>query len=263
MAVEAAVQATMSHAEFNKRFRHPVKFDGSDYKEVKLSPEEQRKQLSELASKQLHVFLERYGDLLAKADLKALSALPGAETPEVQFWLSRLGQEPLSAAIKQKRARSRRLKWTEREEQRPDGFFCEEEMQKRQPMLWKSMIGRFMMDGVAAAPREGEMSGFLFNQLERDVETSAQQQMEIEQPVDDMEEDDDESSDCGNDLTSKRARFQTIMRDRFINGKERSDFIDYTKIDEDSDLDDLEVLGQDAEERYFDDDDVLSDDDDI
>ncbi len=48
------------------------------------------------------------------------------------------------------------------------------------------------------------------------------------------------------------ADFRRVMKERFIDGKEKH--FDYSKVDDDSDLDDLETMGRDAEERYFDED---------
>jgi hypothetical protein len=47
--------------------------------------------------------------------------------------------------------------------------------------------------------------------------------------------------------------FYSTMKDRFIDGRE-GEFVDYTKIDHNEDLDDLEEEERDREEKYFDED---------
>merc|ERR1712032_836095 len=54
------------------------------------------------------------------------------------------------------------------------------------------------------------------------------------------------------DTTLRCAQFLKAMRERFVNGLE-ADF-DYSRLDEDSDLDDIVELGRDAEDKYFADD---------
>merc|ERR1711871_1295380 len=80
-AMDAAVRHAMAHTDFMKKFRHPIKFNGTDYVETKLTEEEQFAQLRGLLSSgSLHVFLERYGAMLEASDLDALGSSSAAET---------------------------------------------------------------------------------------------------------------------------------------------------------------------------------------
>lgn len=274
VAAELLVRSVMSKPEFAARFKHPVRFDGVDFREARLSEDEQRMQLLGLASSQLHIFLERYGNLLSKVDLAAIGNGLQGDTPEVRYWLDRLLQQPASQAVQQKRARRRRYKWAQTEVDRSDGFFSEEAMRRRQPALWQQMVGRHIQQlGHQAGGSAGfgicgasSMSAFLVDQLDKQVEADAEKEVQAaarargdeEADIFEDEEHEEEFEPDACDVAAKRARFLDIMRDRFINGKESSD---YQRIDEDSDLDDMEVEGRDLEERYFDADD--DDDDDI
>jgi len=52
------------------------------------------------------------------------------------------------------------------------------------------------------------------------------------------------------------AEFQSRMQQQFIGGGDRLFGVDYARIDEDENLDDLEAIGRDMEDKWFDDDEV-------
>ncbi|OLP81582.1 hypothetical protein AK812_SmicGene37878 [Symbiodinium microadriaticum] len=81
-AVDVAVKRVMEHADFASKFKHPVKFNGTDFVEERLTAEQQLAEVTRSASQQMHVFLERYGSLLCAEDLRALAGCPAAETAE-------------------------------------------------------------------------------------------------------------------------------------------------------------------------------------
>jgi len=291
-AVEAAVRRVTQHAEFANKFKHPVKFNGTDFVEQRLSSEQQFQEVSKDASKKLHIFLERYGTLLQTEDLHALVSCTAAESPEARFWLEKLLKEPLSNAEISKRSRRRRYIWAKREMVRASGFFSEEEMKNRDPMLFHRLVGQHEDTNVQlSAPMQGGLSNYLMQQLDKecDAESILRQparaaassapgedvqgppkrlrvtKVKVDLDEDDFENDLDDyemdlggasGDDCsmagGDDVATRRARFLKMMRDRFIDGLER-DF-NYGGLDEDSDLDDVVELGRDAEDKYFDDD---------
>ncbi|CAE7214563.1 unnamed protein product [Symbiodinium sp. CCMP2592] len=80
--VDVAVKRVMEHADFASKFKHPVKFNGTDFIEQRLTTEQQLAEVTRSASQQMHVFLERYGSLLCAEDLRALAGCPAAETAE-------------------------------------------------------------------------------------------------------------------------------------------------------------------------------------
>lgn len=299
--MDAAVRHAMAHADFSRKFKHPIKFNGTDFVETKLSEEEQFNELRRLLSRgSLHVFLERYGGMLESSDLEALGKTPAAETAESKIWLERLGREPPSQTLIQKRARRRRWSWAKREMVEASGFFSEDVMKHRDPRLFHKLIGRHLTSTMRnTEPMKGSLSSYLMQRLDQECEadanradtggdvtppasqaegaggaTSAQpgvgaeassegaprKKPRTEKDKEDVASDDGSQSEevmdgeqqAGEevDVTGRRAQFLKSMRDRFINGKETA--FDYGKIDEDSDLDDLTELGQDAEDKYFD-----------
>mmetsp|Transcript_153180 Transcript_153180/g.491222 ORF Transcript_153180/g.491222 Transcript_153180/m.491222 type:complete len:313 (+) Transcript_153180:63-1001(+) len=169
--LDAAVRHVTSHPDFAGRFKHPVKFNGSEFVETKLTEEEQLREVTKLASGSLHVFLERYGNMLPMGDVQALRKLPDANAAEVQFWVERLLREPLEGSRRDKQRRRRRWVWARREMARPDGFFCEDEMKRRDPKMFHRLVGRHLDSALKlSAPMQGSLSGYLMQQLERECE---------------------------------------------------------------------------------------------
>uniref|UniRef100_A0A7S4QIR0 CCD97-like C-terminal domain-containing protein n=1 Tax=Alexandrium monilatum TaxID=311494 RepID=A0A7S4QIR0_9DINO len=171
MAVDTVVRRVVAHPDFAKTFRHPLKFNGTDFVEQRMSQEEQAAEVAKLASKSLHVFLERYGTMLLAEDVRAISGCPAAATAEARFWIERLLRSPASDAMRQKQRRRRRWLWARREMSRSDGFFSEEEMKRRDPRLFHQMVGRHLDSGMQlSAPMQGSLSGYLMQQLDKEVD---------------------------------------------------------------------------------------------
>ncbi|CAJ1410720.1 unnamed protein product [Effrenium voratum] len=89
-AVEFAVKRVMEHADFAGKFKHPVKFNGTDFVEQRLSSEQQLAEVTRSACRQMHVFLERYGGMLGAEETsapwmdKAYIALVGWMKPDLR-----------------------------------------------------------------------------------------------------------------------------------------------------------------------------------
>lgn len=312
--VAASVKRVIAHPDFEKNFKHPVKFNGTDFVEQRLSGDEQAAEVGQIANTKLHIFLERYGTLLNSEDLRALQESSAASTEEARIWLGRLMREPLSQSSRHKQCRRRRWTWCRREMALNTGFFSEEEMKRRDPKLFHACVGRYVDNNVrlSTAPMQGSLSGYLMQQLERECEASAsipasatsapkssaqpsseqepleqaQKRHKSETPNDlpsgersapaaqeegsqhhgdedsisDLSDNDsggetegkevNEGGEVTDDAAVRRAKFLKAMRNRFVNGQEKE--FQYNAVDDDSDLDDIVELGQDAEERYFD-----------
>eukprot|EP00933_Yihiella_yeosuensis_P028917 TRINITY_DN22690_c0_g1_i1.p1 TRINITY_DN22690_c0_g1~~TRINITY_DN22690_c0_g1_i1.p1 ORF type:complete len:288 (+),score=79.73 TRINITY_DN22690_c0_g1_i1:149-1012(+) len=282
-AVSKAVHRVTSHAEFSTKFKHPVKFNGTDFVEQRLTAEQQLEEVSKIAIGSMHIFLERYGTMLERQDLIALQTTPASQTAEARFWFERLLKAPPSSSDLGKQKRRRRYVWAKREMAKPNGFFSEEEMKDRDPQLYHKLIGQYQNSGASmSAPMQGSLSGYLLQQLEKDCDAEAAAAAGVssanatgssgqkrqhddldDEECEDLDDDMDVSMsvppDSGNvggigssdDLACKRAKFLKIMRNRFILGSE--DY-KYSIVDSDSDLDDVVEIGRDAEDKYFGDD---------
>mmetsp|Transcript_36142 Transcript_36142/g.84694 ORF Transcript_36142/g.84694 Transcript_36142/m.84694 type:complete len:281 (+) Transcript_36142:49-891(+) len=280
MAIELAVRQVVQHKDFAVKFKHPIRFDGTNYVETRLGVEEQQAEVSKLAGKSPHVFLERYGDLLSQEEMLALKQSFAQTSPEVQYWLDKYLQKPPSEAERSKLARRRRWNWAKLEMAKGEGFFSEQEMKRREPKLFMELVGRHLEPASQmTAPEKGGLSTYLLQQMDRE---EFERSLEPPGPVRGEDEegcrpaktrrrnDEDEiggvvgndedvdmllsdtEGDGGQvDIAERRAQFLKAMRNKFIDGRER-DF-DYNHVDVDSDLDDLAELNRDAEEKYFDD----------
>ncbi|CAJ1443390.1 unnamed protein product [Effrenium voratum] len=167
---------------------------------------------------------------------------------------------------------------------RSAGFFCEDEMKQRDPQLFHHLVGQYVDTTVKLSdPMQGSLSTYLMQQLEKQVEAdelqaaggarsaaspfasvargggdsapAKRQKVQEAEDEDFTNEDyydvsDDEGGGGADDAAVRRAKFLKAMRDKFVDGLERS--FDYKALDEDSDLDDLVEMGRDAEEKYFD-----------
>jgi len=171
VAMDDVVRRLVAHASFAGKFKHPVRFDGTDFVEQRLTPDEQFAEVAKIASTKMHVFLERYGELLSVEDLVSVSASPLAEAEEVRFWLARLRRDPPSDNEKQKRSRRRRWLWARREMGAAEGFFSEDEMKRRDPKLFHKLVGRHLDSGARLSqPMQGSLSGYLMQRLEKESE---------------------------------------------------------------------------------------------
>lgn len=170
-AMDDVVRRLVAHDSFAGRFKHPVHFNGTDFVERRLTPDEQFAEVAEVASTKMHVFLERYGELLSVEDLVSVSASPLAETEEVRFWLARLRREPPSDTKRQKQSRRRRWLWARREMAAAEGFFSEDEMKRRNAKLFHELVGRHLDSGARLSkPMQGSLSGYLMQRLEKEAD---------------------------------------------------------------------------------------------
>ncbi|XP_065715532.2 coiled-coil domain-containing protein 97 isoform X6 [Patagioenas fasciata] len=127
-------------------------------------------------------------------------------------------------------------------------YFSEREMRLRAPRLYQRHIGRFGGGGdpetppgdpASAPPGPPSLAQLLLKALEQ----------EAPQPTDDESSDDSGDPPAG-ERPLLRREFLALMYQRFLDGED-PDF-DYSQVDENPDMDDLEAEAREAEERYFD-----------
>ncbi|XP_051499878.1 coiled-coil domain-containing protein 97 [Apus apus] len=144
-------------------------------------------------------------------------------------------------------------------------YFSEEEMRAREPLLYQHYIGQYQ--GAEPFPGEpprpshllGGPSGHpsLTGLLLRSVEEAAVQQRLHRQRLRDGDSGDEEGDSSPDphipdaaERAMLREEFTSRMYQRFLDGED-GDF-DYSQVDENPDLDNLDIVSRDAEERYFD-----------
>ncbi|KAM9587046.1 coiled-coil domain-containing protein 97 isoform 2-T2 [Morphnus guianensis] len=144
-------------------------------------------------------------------------------------------------------------------------YFSEEEMRAREPLLYQHYIGQYR--GAEPLPGDSPVTPHplgnppgpqsLTGLLLRSVEEAAVQQRLRRQRLRDGDSGDEEGDSSPDpwvpdaaERAMLREEFTSRMYQRFLDGED-GDF-DYSQVDENPDLDNLDIVSRDAEERYFD-----------
>lgn len=221
-------------------------------------------------------FLMRFGKYLDGSDLEYFEH-KSADDYEVGFRVKELRQNlqktsrALSKAVKNRRY--------VRLEQLMNGsdYFSDEEMQRREPLLFEYYIGQFLSEEEKLKIGEGDNSEMkLSSMILKNMEVN--QRAALLQEQRNREQGQFEESDCSSDedtaddgdasvafspmeLSKKpdtaareklmlRQEFLSAMQANFLEGRDK-DF-DYSKVDYDEQYDCLEIRERDSEDSYFD-----------
>lgn len=208
-----------------------------------------REYLHDLLCRDPGVFLERHGELLNTEEKGEFEQLRGSNY-EVDFYLAQLNQPatPTTGALSSV-AKNRRF--AKMENLMAEGtYFSMDEMRQRQPYLYHLHVGQFttkLEDKPALDAGPYALAMEIMKQHDEDDATirANEEKKLYREMIDDGEF-------HGSDSTSA---FLDCMQQLFLSGKETG--IDYTKIDEDTSLDDYfdKERTRDTEEAYFDADD--------
>ena len=243
-------------------FKHQQKDDPD------LTVEEKSKIASDLISRKPDVFVSRYGKYLSEDQLKYFEHLPSSSTYELEFYLREARQSQCKIMTK-KKIRNRRYEALKRMIEKNDDYFSETAMKARNPLLHEQLIGRFMTEKEKEEESRPDMTNcsltqIILNHMDINKERDDKKRMKDEEDEEEFDTDDEEEAgddneeeglghvDGGRDFL--RNQFVKSVYQSFLDGKDEA--FDYSKIDHDNSLDDLDVEGRDAEERYFDDSDV-------
>ncbi|KAM9035336.1 coiled-coil domain-containing protein 97-like isoform 2-T2 [Sarcophilus harrisii] len=154
-------------------------------------------------------------------------------------------------------------------------YFSDEQMRARDPLLYEQYIGQYLSEEELAArspkplaPDGCPLADLLLQSYQEGVlqRRLLQQQEEedacLEEDEDEEEEDEEEEENCGpgqeeeawvpdsEEKVILREEFTSRMHQRFLDGKD-GDF-DYSKVDDNPEFDNLDIVTRDEEERYFD-----------
>ncbi|KAM8824823.1 coiled-coil domain-containing protein 97 isoform 2-T2 [Synchiropus picturatus] len=238
--------------------------------EAELTPQERRRELLlQYRSKPL-VFLERYHTCLKPQHLTAFEHV--TSDPRAQHY-SKVIQRRAAGNTDRTRVRNHRYAAL-RALQREGHYFSEEQMRKREPLLYEHYIGQYLTDeevlersqeamldgGAGAGGCTGGLASLLLNSYdERLIQDRLQQEQEREDEVEEEEEEDDvEETEQktwepnSEEKSLLREEFISQMHQRFLDGKDK-DF-NYSEVDENPDYDNLDIVNRDEEEKYFDED---------
>ncbi|XP_028652936.1 coiled-coil domain-containing protein 97 isoform X1 [Erpetoichthys calabaricus] len=227
--------------------------------------------LNELYHSKPLIFLERYYRHLQPEHLTCFQHLAGSY--EVEFYCAEIhrnnSQKNSRTRIKNKRYAA--LQGLIREGE----YFSDERMRSRDPLLYEQCIGQYltddeMMEQNARSMSESRclsdvlLSSYQEQLIQRKMELQQEREEGAEEEEEEEEEDDDEENEqdgpagsmetewvpTAEEKVMLREEFISRMHQRFLDGEDR-DF-NYSEVDDNPEYDNLEIVNQDAEERYFD-----------
>lgn len=261
-----------------------IVFKNQQRGEADLTKNEKLQIASDIFEKNKVTFLTRFGKYLNENHLLYFKNF---ESEDINIILRDLLDEQ-SEKAHHLLVRNRRYEALNRLKQE-GSYFSEVEMMKRNPLLYEQLVGRYLSEDEKKErdkvnTNKTSFVKILMEGIERD-ESEAKRMKQEEEEDDAMEEEDDddgakngESEDEASapyipwgeimDGKSKvrkvqnvplitaaernllRDEFVTTMYENFLEGKD-SDF-DYKRVDTNQQYDNIEVLANDAQEKYFD-----------
>ncbi|CDY09509.1 BnaC02g20510D [Brassica napus] len=240
------------------------------------SSDQRKSILLDLLRRDPAIFLERYGLQLSLDELLAFDALK--HDYEVDWHLKNLRKKisPTSEELKSRSVavRNRRLAYLNKLVSEGQ-YFSEDDIRDREPYLHHEYVGKFQDSMSRNMARPGERwSETLMRRAEEAAleseEESEQEEVETEEEEEEEEKQTGASSSLAEaggaenkqgtvlppeEMQEMMEQFTSIMQQKFLSGEDH-EHLDYTKIDNDENLDDhwLREVGLDAEEKYFGDD---------
>jgi len=242
-------------------FRHQQIGDPDLTKQDKISI------VTDLLENKPSTFLQRFGQFLSEDHLTFFEDMSD-QNYEVGFYLKEARQKQCKY-VQEHRVKNRRFQAMQKRISAGDEHFSEESMRQRNPLLYGQLIGQFLTDeerSVADRPdmTNCSLANIIMEHMDIDRERNLKKRLQgnEEEEFDTDSEDEDlqltvspnptGSLDDGEKNALKREFVQASYQS-FIAGLDAG--VDYSKIDEDSNLDDLNLENRENEERYFDEDD--------
>ncbi|KAM6905358.1 coiled-coil domain-containing protein 97 [Xenentodon cancila] len=251
--------------------------------EEELTREERREELLRQFRSRPLVFLERYHACLKPEHLPAFAHV--SSDPRAQHY-SEVVQTRAAGRTNRTRVRNQRYAAL-RALQKEGHYFSDEQMRRREPLLYEQYIGQYLTDeeilersqeamledaqinqGTSGGGATGGLAHLLLNSYEeRLIQDRLQEEQEREDDAQEEEEEDDgeegfvqqkEWEPSQEEKALLREEFLSQMHQRFLDGKDK-DF-NYSEVDENPDYDNLDIVNRDAEDKYFDEDDDEEDD---
>jgi len=242
-------------------FRHQQIGDPDLTKQDKISI------VTDLLENKPSTFLQRFGQFLSEDHLTFFEDMSD-QNYEVGFYLKEARQKQCKY-VQEHRVKNRRFQAMQKMISAGDEHFSEESMRQRNPLLYEQLIGQFLTDEERSLADRPDMTNcslanIIMEHMDIDRERNLKKRLQgnEEEEFDTDSEDEDlqltvspnptGSLDDGEKNALKREFVQASYQS-FIAGLDAG--VDYSKIDEDSNLDDLNLENRENEERYFDEDD--------
>ncbi|CAL1588853.1 unnamed protein product [Knipowitschia caucasica] len=238
--------------------------------EAELTLDQRKEELLRQYKSRPLVFLEKYHNTLKPEHLAAFAHV--SSDPRTQHY-SKVIERRAAGCINKTRVKNHRYAAL-RSLQKEGGYFSDEQMRIREPLLYEQYIGQYLTDEEvlersqeamqeSASEGSGGLANLLLNSYqERLIQNRLQKEQEREdgaEEEDEVEEEDDNQSreqswePNSAEKAQLREEFISQMLQRFLDGKDK-DF-NYSGVDDNPDYDNLDIVTRDAEDKYFDDDD--------
>ncbi|XP_059574711.1 coiled-coil domain-containing protein 97 isoform X2 [Alligator mississippiensis] len=238
--------------------------------EPELTAGEKRALLEALYRQKPGLFLERFHRALRPPHLGCFAHLAGRY--DVAFYC---GEVQRAARQAHARTRTRNRRYAALQQLIRDGeYFSRGAMRARAPLLYQQYVGRYLSEAerrqelAQDRAREREQAGgcllagaLLDCYQEQELLRAQQEQEEACREEEDEDEDSEEDEESEEDPDAwvpsaaekafLRQEFTSRMHQHFLDGRD-GDF-DYSAVDDNPELDDLDMVARDEEERYFDD----------
>lgn len=227
---------------------------------------------SEILDKNPAVFLSRFGVFLQSSDLRYFQDID-KDNYEVQFHLRNIQHRCSHLAVIVKNRRFAAMQ----ELDTGGEYFSEDEMKRREPLLYEQMVGQYLTEEEQKQKMEEgvdrsdlKLSTILMKHMDDMQEKTLykhqkdrEECQEEESEESSSEEEDAEIDETENEETPEiasgratdiwrqqlRLEFKTIMQEKFLSGNDTE--FDYSKVDSNPDYDSMVAEGQDDEDRYF------------
>merc|ERR1712079_126588 len=163
-----------------------------------------------------------------------------------EFYLNQARQSQCRF-IKLNKVKNRRYAALRKMIENNDEYFSETAMKARNPLLYEQLVGRFLTEEEKEEANRPDMSNCSLTQI-----ILEHMDLNKERDMKKIIKDEEEGLgrvEGGRDFLRKQ--FVKSSYQFFLEGKDSG--FDYSKVDNDDSLDDLDVEQRDAEERYFED----------
>jgi len=229
-----------------------------------LTRQEKQKIVSQLLDSRPAVFLQRFGRFLSEDHLAYFEDITD-QNFEVEHYLGEARQRQCKY-VQDHKIKNRRFNALQKMISEGDDHFSEEQMRMRNPLLYDQLVGNYQTQEERSEEERPDMtncslSNIIIEHMDLNRMRDLKKRLEA---VDDEELDsDDEDVEAVNSASGNRPpEEKTKLRQEFVNSAYQSFLagkdsgIDYSKIDDNPDLDDMTVENLENEERYFDQDDI-------
>jgi len=230
-----------------------------------LTKQEKHKIAAQLLNNRPAVFLQRFGRFLSEDHLLYFEDITD-QNYEIEFYLKEARQRQCKY-VQDHKIRNRRFNALQKMIREGDEHFNEESMRMRNPLLYDQLIRKYQTQEERSEQERPDMTNCSLSNiiidhmdLNRERELKKRLQAVDDEEFDTESEDESDSKEpsvdsqvtgiSGDEKNALRKEFVNAAYQTFLAGKDHG--VDYARIDNNSELDDLNMEDQENQDRYFD-----------